>query len=151
MKDIEVVLRELTEGTNIKIRLTEMNNLEIFDNLPLSAVCVCRKIKINDKLFKIYLEKDDIKILPLIEYILNKSYFEDNIIERILEEKVQWPTIDKTSIGKSGKMILIESEKINEVLEIVRATHLDEKIYIGKVYSSSYSMFPIIIILSYTF
>jgi len=134
MKEINVVLRELTESTNIKLRLTEINNTEIFDNLPFSASRVCRKIKVNDKLYKIYLEKDDIKTLPLIEYILNKSDIEDNIIERILEEKIQWSTIEKSIIAKADKMLLIESEKIDEVLEIVRETYLDEEIYVGKVY-----------------
>lgn len=134
MRGIYTTLKELTENVKLKLRLTEINNVEIFDNLPLSESNICRKIKIKDKLYLIYLEKDDIKALPLIEYILNKSDIENNIIERILDEKIQWSSLEESAINRAGKMILIESEKIDEVLEIVRETYLDEEIYIGKIY-----------------
>ena len=36
MRGIYTTLKELTENVKLKLRLTEINNVEIFDNLPLS-------------------------------------------------------------------------------------------------------------------
>ncbi len=66
------LLNEVCKEANLKIRLLDANNNEIYDNLPATESKVMRKISVNSKAYKIILEQDDIKIIPIVEYVLNK-------------------------------------------------------------------------------
>lgn len=134
MGAIVKLLNEVCEKTNIKIRLLDCNNNEIFDNLPSTESKVIRKISVNNKVYKIVLEQDDIRTIPIIEYILNKCISKENIIEDLLEGRKQWDALSNDIITKSNKMLLIEAIKESEVLEIVKDTYLDNDIYVGEIY-----------------
>lgn len=134
MGAIVELLNEVCEKTNIKIRLLDCNNNEIFDNLPSTESKVIRKISVNNKIYKIALEQDDIRTIPIIEYVLNKCISKENIIEDLLEDRKQWDALSDNTITKSNKMLLIEASKESEVLEIVKNTYLDNDIYVGEIY-----------------
>ena len=134
MGAIVELLNELCKDTNIKIRLLDVNNNEIYDNLPSTESKSMRKISVNNKSYKIILEQDDIKIIPIVEYLLNKCIVTENIVQELLEGRKQWDVIKDTSITKSNKMLLIESKKEDEVLEIVRDTYANIDIYVGEIY-----------------
>lgn len=134
MVAIVKLLNEVCEKTNIRVRLLDSSNNEIFDNLPTTESKVMRKISVKDKIYKLILEQDDIRIIPAIEYILNKCITEENIIEELLEGKKQWDVLLDPSITKANKMLLIEAIKENEVLEIVKDTYSDNNVYIGEIY-----------------
>ncbi|MFU7516227.1 PucR family transcriptional regulator [Clostridium sp. HCS.1] len=134
MGAIVELLNELCEDTNIKIRLVDSNNNEIFDNLPSTESKIMRKISINNKSYKIVLEQEDIKIIPIIEYLLNKYIEKENVVQELLEGRKQWDVLKDCAITRSNKMLLIESNKEDEVLEIVRDTYSDSVFYVGEIY-----------------
>lgn len=134
MGAIVELLNELCKGTNIKIRLVDANNNEIFDNLPSTESKIMRKISINNKSYKIVLEQEDIKIIPIIEYLLNKYIEKENVVQELLEGRKQWDVVKDFAITRSNKMLLIESNKEDEVLEIVRDTYSDSAFYVGEIY-----------------
>lgn len=129
------VLNEVCEKSNIKIKLIDSSNNEVFNNLPATESKVMRKISVKDKKYKIVLDQDDIKTIPIIEYLLDKCANDVNVIEELIEGKKQWGCLSNLPIVKSNKMLLIETDKENEVLEIVRDMYLDSNIYIGEVYN----------------
>ncbi|WP_111928633.1 PucR family transcriptional regulator [Clostridium tertium] len=128
------LLNEVCKEANLKIRLLDVNNNEIYDNLPATESKVMRKISVNSKAYKIILEQDDIKIIPIVEYVLNKCIKRENIIQELLEGRKQWDVLNESLITKSNKMLLIETNKEDEVLEIVRDTYIDNDIYVGEIY-----------------
>ncbi len=134
MGAIVELLNELCKDTNIKLRLLDVNNNEIYDNLPSTESKSMRKISVNNKSYKIILEQDDIKIIPIVEYLLNKCIVTENVVQELLEGRKQWDVIKDTSITKSNKMLLIESKKEDEVLEIVIDTYANIDIYVGEIY-----------------
>lgn len=134
MGAIVELLNELCKDTNIKIRLVDANNNEIFDNLPSTESKIMRKISINNKSYKIVLEQEDIKIIPIIEYLLNKYIEKENVVQELLEGRKQWDVVKDFAITRSNKMLLIESNKEDEVLEIVRDTYSDSAFYVGEIY-----------------
>ncbi|MCF0148012.1 MAG: helix-turn-helix domain-containing protein [Clostridium sp.] len=134
MGAIVELLEELCKDTNIKIRLLDINNNEIYNNLPSTESKIMRKISINNKSYKIVLEQEDIKIIPIIEYLLNKYIDKENIVQELLEGRKQWDVLKDSAIIKSNKMLLIESNKEDEVLEIVRDTYSDSVFYVGEIY-----------------
>ena len=128
------LLNELCKETNIKIRLLDINNNEIYNNLPSTESKIMRKIFVNNKAYKIILEQEDIKIIPIVEYLLNKNIIKENIIQELLEGRKQWEALKEFAITKSNKMLLIESNKTDEVLEIVKDTYSDSIFYVGEIY-----------------
>ncbi|MDV4149473.1 helix-turn-helix domain-containing protein [Clostridium sp. AL.422] len=134
MGAIVELLDEVCKKTNIKIRLLDSNNNEIYDNLPTTESKVMRKISVNNREHKIILEKDDIKIIPMVEYVLNKCIINENIILELLEGKKQWDVLSESLLTKSDKMLLIETNKEEEALEIVRDTYINTDIYVGEIY-----------------
>ena len=125
---------ELCKETKINLRLLDNANNVLFDNLPSIESNITRKIYINDKKYKIILDQDNIKIIPIIEYIFNKFSEESNIIEEIIEGKKQWESLELESITNAKNMILIESNNKNEVFEIVKNTYDTKDVYVGEVY-----------------
>ncbi|MCR1950308.1 MULTISPECIES: helix-turn-helix domain-containing protein [unclassified Clostridium] len=128
------LLNEVCKETNVKMRLLDANNNEIYGNLPTTESKVMRKISVNNKAYKIILEQDDIKIIPMVEYILNKCIKKENIIKELLEARKQWDVLNESVITKSNKMLLIETNKEDEALEIVRDTYVGNDIYVGEIY-----------------
>ena len=125
---------ELCKETKINLRLLDNANNVLFDNLPSIESNITRKIYINDKKYKIILDQDNIKIIPIIEYIFNKFSEESNIVEEIIEGKKQWESLELESITNAKNMILIESNNKNEVFEIVKNTYDTRDVYVGEVY-----------------
>ena len=125
---------ELCKETKINLRLLDNANNVLFDNLPSIESNITRKIYINDKKYKIILDQDNIKIIPIIEYIFNKFSEESNIVEEIIEGKKQWESLELESITNAKNMILIESNNKNEVFEIVKNTYDTKDVYVGEVY-----------------
>ena len=125
---------ELCKETKINLRLLDNANNVLFDNLPSIESNITRKIYINDKKYKIILDQDNIKIIPIIEYIFNKFSEESNIVEEIIEGKRQWESLELESITNAKNMILIESNNKNEVFEIVKNTYDTREVYVGEVY-----------------
>lgn len=125
---------ELCKETKINLRLLDNANNVLFDNLPSIESNITRKIYINDKKYKIILDQDNTKIIPIIEYIFNKFSEESNIIEEIIEGKKQWESLEVESITNAKDMILIESNNKNEVFEIVKNTYDTKDVYVGEVY-----------------
>lgn len=134
MRVMVELLNEVCKETNIKIRLLDSNNNEIFCNLPTTESKVMRKISVNNKVYKIILEQDDIKIIPVVEYVLNKCIKKENIIKELLEGRKKWDGLNESLIIKSNKILLIETNKEDEALEIVRDTYTDNNIYVGEIY-----------------
>ncbi len=134
MGAIVELLKELCKDTNIKIRLLDVNNNEIYDNLPSTESKIMRKISINNKTYKIVLEQEDIKIIPIVEYLLNKYIEKENVVQELLEGRKQWDVLKDFAITRSNKMLLIESNKEDEVLEIVRDTYSNSDFYVGEIY-----------------
>ena len=125
---------ELCKETKINLRLLDNTNNVLFDNLPSVESNITRKIYIDDKKYKIILDQDNTKIIPIIEYIFNKFSEESNIVEEIIEGKKQWESLELESITNAKNMILIESNNKNEVFEIVKNTYDTREVYVGEVY-----------------
>jgi len=134
MRVINELLNELSEETKIKLRVIDKNNNEIFNNLKASESKVLRNITVNGENLKVYIEKDDVKLIPLVEYIINKSKIEDRTLEKILEGKKQWENLLESKIINASKMILVETSSMNEVIDIINETYSSEEIYVGRVY-----------------
>lgn len=134
MGAIVELLNELCNDTNIKIRLLDVNNNEIYDNLPSRESKVMRKVTIDNEQYKIILEQEDMRIIPIVEYLLNKCIKKENIVQELLEGRKQWDVLKESIITKANKMLLIESNKEDEVLEIIRDTYLDNDFYVGEIY-----------------
>ncbi|WP_300379471.1 helix-turn-helix domain-containing protein [Clostridium sp.] len=134
MREIYTILKDISDKSDVKLRLLDENNNEIFDNLPPSESKVKRKIEVNDLDYKIFLEQDDIKIIPLVEYILNKGTSTENIIEDLLKGKRQWESLENSPITKSNKILLIETKKENEALSIINETYINDDIFVGEIY-----------------
>ncbi|WP_294188688.1 helix-turn-helix domain-containing protein [uncultured Clostridium sp.] len=134
MGAIVELLNELCNDTNIKIRLLDINNNEIYDNLPSRESKVMRKITIDNEQYKIILEQEDMRIIPIVEYLLNKCIKKENIVQELLEGRKQWDVLKESIITKANKMLLIECNKEDEVLEIIRDTYLDNDFYVGEIY-----------------
>lgn len=134
MRAIVELLNELCNDTNIKVRLLDVNNNEIYDNLPSRESKIMRKITIDNEQYKIILEQEDMRIIPIVEYLLNKCIKKENIVQELLEGRKQWDVLKESIITKANKMLLIESNKEDEVLEIIRDTYLDNDFYVGEIY-----------------
>ena len=134
MRRVYELLNELTDETKIKLKIVDKNDNEIFNNLKASESKVIRNISVKGEDLRVYIEKDDVKLIPLVEYILNKSVSEDRTLEKILEDKKQWDNLQDEKIVKGSKMILVETASVNEVIEIINETYSGEEIYIGQVY-----------------
>lgn len=134
MGAIVELLNELCNDTNIKVRLLDVNNNEIYDNLPSRESKIMRKITIDNEQYKIILEQEDMRIIPIVEYLLNKCIKKENIVQELLEGRKQWDVLKESIITKANKMLLIESNKEDEVLEIIRDTYLDNDFYVGEIY-----------------
>lgn len=128
------LIDELCKEIKINLRLLDNNNNILFDNLPSVESNITRKINVNDKKYKLILDQDNIKIIPIIEYMLNKLSIESNIIEEIIEGRKQWESLEVDSISSARNMILIESNNKNEVFEIVKNTYDTSDVYVGEVY-----------------
>ncbi len=134
MGAIVELLNELCNDTNIKVRLLDVNNNEIYDNLPSRESKIMRKITIDNEQYKIILEQEDMRIIPIVEYLLNKCIKKENIVQELLEGRKQWDVLKESIITKANKMLLIECNKEDEVLEIIRDTYLDNDFYVGEIY-----------------
>ena len=134
MGEIIELLNEICANTNIKMRLLDINNNEIYDNLPITESKVIRKIFLNNKEYKIILEQEDIKLIPLIEYLLNKCIIKENVVKELLEGRKQWNVLKDSIIAKSNKMMLIECNKEEEALQLVKDTYADINIYVDEIY-----------------
>lgn len=134
MRAINELLNELSEETKIKLRVIDKNDNEIFNNLKASESKVLRNITVNGENLKVYIEKDDVKLIPLVEYIINKSKIEDRTLEKILEGKKQWENLLESKIINASKMILVETSNMNEVIDIINETYSSKEIYVGRVY-----------------
>ena len=134
MGEIVELLNELCKEANIKIRLLDVNNNEIYDNLPTTESKVMRKISVNNKIYKIILEQEDIKIIPIVEYLLNKCIMNENIIEDLIEGRKQWDSLNEKSVKEANKLLLIEANNKNDILDILKNTYDNDKIYIGEIY-----------------
>lgn len=128
------LIDELCKEIKINLRLLDNNNNILFDNLPSVESNITRKINVNDKKYKLILDQDNIKIIPIIEYMLNKLSVESNIIEEIIEGRKQWESLELDSISSGRNMILIESNNKSEVFEIVKNTYDTSNVYVGEVY-----------------
>ena len=135
MREIYAILKDISYKSDVKLKLLDENNNEVFDNLPHSESKVKRKIKVNDLNYKILLDQDDIKIIPLVEYILNEFTKQENIIEDLLMGKKQWDNVQNSSITSSNKMLLIETQKENEALNIINETYIDDEIFVGEIHN----------------
>ena len=134
MVAIVELLKELCEETKLKIRLLDSNNNVIFDNLSVTESNVTRKFFIADKTFKVILERDNIKLIPMVEYLLNKLIVKENIIEELIDGKKQWDALENNVIINASKLLLIEVTNKNEAIEIVRDTYDSNEIYVGEIY-----------------
>ena len=93
MGAIVELLNELCNDTNIKVRLLDVNNNEIYDNLPSRESKIMRKITIDNEQYKIILEQEDMRIIPIVEYLLNKCIKKENIVQELLEGRKQWDVL----------------------------------------------------------
>lgn len=134
MVAIVELLKELCEETKLKIRLLDNNNNIIFDNLPLTESNVTRKLYIANNTFKIILEQDNIKLIPMVEYLLNKLIVRDNIIEELIEGRKQWDALEEEVISNASKLLVIEVNNKNDAAEIVRSTYDNNEVYVGEIY-----------------
>lgn len=134
MREIYGVLKDISDKSDVKLRLLDENNNEIFDNLPHSESKVKRKIKVNDLNYKILLEQDDIKVIPLVEYILNEFTKRENIIEDLLNGNKEWESIENSPIINSNKILLIDTQKENEALNIINETYIGDDIFVGEIH-----------------
>ena len=134
MSAIAGLIDEFCNEAKINLRLLDGNHNVIFDNLPSVESNITRKIKVNDRAYKIILDQDNMKIIPIIEYLLNKLSIDSNIIEEIIEGKKQWDSLEINSILNGKNMILIESSNKNETFEIVKNTYDSDEVYVGEVY-----------------
>lgn len=134
MVAIVELLKDLCKETKLKLRLIDCNNNEIFDNLDTVESNVTRKLFVGDKAFKVILEQDNIKLIPMVEYLINKLIIKENIIEELIEGRKQWDALEKNAIKNATKLLLIEVNNKNEALEIVKDTYDNNEIYVGEIY-----------------
>ena len=51
-----------------------------------------------------------------------------------MEGKKQWEALKEVSIVNSNKLLIIETDKKEEALEIVTDTYMDSEVYVGEIY-----------------
>lgn len=134
MIEIVALLKALCKDTELRVRVIDENNNNIFDNLPKTESNVTRKMIINGRTLKITLEQDNIKLIPMIEYTLNKLISKENVIEELIEGKKQWDSLEDKNIKNSTKLLIIEVNNKNEALEIVKNTYDNDEVYVGEIY-----------------
>ncbi|WP_066892077.1 CdaR family transcriptional regulator [Clostridium nigeriense] len=134
MVAIVELLKDLCEETKLKLRVLDDGNNKLFDNLPLNESSITRRFFVNGKAFKITLEQDNIKLIPMVEYLINKLIINENIIEELIEGKKQWDALEENIIKNASKLLLIEVNNKNEALDIVNNTYDNGEVYVGEIY-----------------
>ncbi|MBD7914891.1 helix-turn-helix domain-containing protein [Clostridium sp. Sa3CUN1] len=134
MVEIVILLKALCKDTELRVRVLDENNNKIFDNLPNTESNITRKICINGRKLKITLEQDNIKLIPMIEYTLNKLIDKENVIQELIEGRKQWDSLEDNNIKYSTKLLLIEVNNKNEAFEIVENTYDRNEVYVGEIY-----------------
>ena len=128
------LLKDLCKETKLELRLIDHNNNEIFNNLHTIESNVTRKVLIGDRTFKIILEQDNIKLISMVEYLINKLIIKENLLEELIEGRKQWDALDEEVIKDASKLLLLEVNNKDEALDIVKNTYENTKVFVGEIY-----------------
>lgn len=137
MDSIKILLEEMCNKSKLELKLIDSNKLEIYDNISSKEKLINRSILINRNIYDIFLTKSSFPFLSIIEFTLNKFIKEENsmCLEELLNGNQNFSYFDKLPIHSVGKIIIIDCNEVNEVIELVKSTYCGQFVYIGKVYN----------------
>lgn len=137
MKRIRILLDEMCNKTNIEIKLVDVNSKEIYNNITSNEELINRSILINSNVYDVFLTEKSYPFLGIIEFTLNKFIKDETTmcIEDILKGNQNFDNFNNSPIHKSGNLIVIDCNELDEVLDMVRSTYCGQPIYIGKAFN----------------
>ncbi|NKF07203.1 helix-turn-helix domain-containing protein [Clostridium gasigenes] len=137
MNNIPILLDEMCKKSRLELKLIDNNKVEIYNNISSKEELISRSILINSNIYDIVLTKLSFPCLSIIEFTLNKFIKEENNIclEALFKGDQNFDNFNKSPIHKEGKIIVIDCNEVNEVVELVKSTYSGQDVYIGKAYS----------------
>ncbi|MGL5087331.1 MAG: hypothetical protein ACRC68_16720, partial [Clostridium sp.] len=137
MNNIRILLDELCSKTNIELKLIDSNCIEIYNNIKSKEELINRGILINRDSYNIFLTEKSYLLLGVIEFTLNKFIKDENTmcIEDLLKGNQNFENFNNSPIHRSGKIIVINCNEVDEVLELVKSTYSGQPVYIGKAFN----------------
>lgn len=137
MKRMLILLDEMCTKAKLELKLIDSNKVEVYNNISSKEELVNRSILINGNLYNIFLTKVSFPFLAIIEFSLNKFIKEENnmCLEALFKGEQDFEYFDESPIHKIGKLILIDCNEVNEVIELVKSTYSGQSIYIGEAYN----------------
>lgn len=137
MNNILILLDEMCNKLNLELKLIDSNKVEIYNNIASKEDLITRSILINRNIYDIFLTKVSFPCLSIIEFTLNKFIKEKNnmCLEDLLKGDQDFDNFNKSPIYKVGKIIIIDCNEANEVIELVKSTYYGQNIYIDKAYN----------------
>lgn len=137
MSNIRILLDDMCNKTNIELKLIDCNDVEIYNNIKSKEELINRGILINRDSYNIFLTEKSYLYLSIIEFTLNKFISDENTmcIEDLLKGNQNFENFSNSPIHRSGKIIVIDCNEVDEVLELVKSTYSGQPIYIGKAFN----------------
>lgn len=137
MNNILSLLDEMCSKSNLELKLIDSNKVEIYNNIISKEKLINRSILINGNLYDIFLTKLSFPFLSIIEFTLNKFIKEKNnmSLESLFKGEQVFDDFENSPICKAGKIIVIDCNEVNEVIEIVKSTYCGQFVYIGEAYN----------------
>lgn len=137
MNNILNLLDEMCIKSHLELKLIDNNKIEIYNNISSKEELINRSILINGELYDIFLTKLSFPFLSMIEFTLNKFIKERNnvCLESLFKGEQSFEDFEKSPMHKVGKIIIIDCNEVNEVIELVKSTYSEQSVYIGEVYN----------------
>lgn len=137
MNSMLVLLDEMCNKGKLELKLIDKDNIEIYNNMSSEKELINRSILINRNIYNIFLTKSSLPFLSIIEFTLNKFIKEENTmcLESLFKGNQSFDNFEKSPIHKCGKIIIIDCNELNEVMELVKSTYCGQSVYIGEAYN----------------
>lgn len=137
MNSILMLLEEMCSKSNLELKLIDNNKVEVYNNISSKEELINRSILINRNIYDIFLTKLNLPFLSIIEFTLNKFIKEENnmCLESLFKGDQDFDNFIKSPIHSDGKIIVIDSNEADEVIELVKSTYFGQVVYIGKAYN----------------
>lgn len=137
MDNIPNLLNEMCNKTKLELQLIDSNKYEIYNNISSNKELINKNILIGGNLYNIFLAKESLVFLPIIEFTLNKFVKEEITmsLEDLLKGDASFDNFKRSPIHNRGKIILIDCKEVEEVIELVKSTYVGQVVYVGKVYN----------------
>ncbi|MGL5353459.1 MAG: PucR family transcriptional regulator [Clostridium sp.] len=137
MNNIRILLDEMCAKSNIELKLIDANSIEIYNNITSEEELINRCILINRDSYNIFLTERSCLFLSIIEFTLNKFIKDETTmcIEDLLKGNQNFENFNNSPIQRSGKIIVIDCNEVEEVLELVKSTYSGQPVYIGKAFN----------------